>query len=80
MRLAAITSKLHGKRSQVARIALAGASTFMDPPADEIPDGATPDEAEREQMLSKTVDYLRKTIPKLPDLFARQVTVRYQEG
>jgi VWFA-related protein len=78
-RLAAIASKLRGKKSRLALVVLADASTFMSPPEDEIPAGATPDGAEQEQMLLKTVDYLKATIPKLPDLFARQVTVRYQE-
>ncbi len=78
-RLAAIASKMRGKKSQMALVVLADASTFFDPPADEIPRDAVPDATAQRQMLAKTADYLKNAIPKLPNLFAKQVTVRYQE-
>ena len=78
-RLTEVASKLRGKKSQVALVALADASAFRDPPADEIPEDAAPDARMQQQMLSKTGDYLSKTLTKLPDLFATRLTVRYQE-
>jgi VWFA-related protein len=70
---------LHGKRSQLALEVLADASRFRNPPADEMPSDATPDAAAQRAMLAKTAEYLKSTIPKLPDLFAKRDTVRYQE-
>jgi VWFA-related protein len=78
-RLAAISSKLHGKKSQVALLVLTNMSEFLDPPADEIPRDAAPGAAAQQQILAKTAEYLKTTIPRLPDLFAKQMTVRYQE-
>jgi VWFA-related protein len=78
-RLAGIASKMRGKKSQMALVVLADASTFLDPPADEIPRAAEPDATAQRQMLARTAEYLKNTIPKLPDLFAKQLTVRYQE-
>jgi VWFA-related protein len=78
-KLARIAAKLHGKKSQAALIVVADSSTFESPPADEIPTDAAPDDMTQQQMLLKTVDYLHKTIPKLPNLIATRMTVRYQE-
>jgi VWFA-related protein len=78
-KLARITAKLHGKKAQAALVVLADASTFEGPPADEIPTDAAPDATAQRQMFLKTSEYLNKTIPKLPDLFATRMTVRYQE-
>lgn len=76
---AQMAAKLRGKKSQLALAMLADASRFRDPPADEIPPDAVPDAAAQQAMLLKTAEYLKNTIPKLPDLFAKRETVRYQE-
>ena len=78
-RLAEVASNVRGKKSQVSLVALADASAFLDPPADEIPAHAAPDARTQQEMLAKTSDYLSKTLTKLPDLFATRLTVRYQE-
>jgi VWFA-related protein len=78
-RLATLKDIAHGKRTRQELLLLADASSFLDPPADEILAEPPPDEDAQKKMLSKTSEYLENTIRKLPDLFAKQSTVRYQE-
>jgi hypothetical protein len=56
-----------GAKSRAELVAVADASTFLDPPAAKVPDIAAPDLAMQRQMMSKTLDYLAKTIPRLPN-------------
>jgi hypothetical protein len=69
----------NGKRTRQELRLLADASAFLDPPGDEILAEPPPDQDAQKKMLSKTSEYLENTIHKLPDLFAKQTTVRYQE-
>ena len=78
-RLPALENIVHGKRTREALRILADASAFLDPPLDEIPADAPLDGAAQQRLLSLTAEYLRTTIHKLPDLFARRTMVRYQE-
>jgi VWFA-related protein len=68
-----------GKRSRQELRILADSSAFLDPPADEISPDAPPDLTTQQHMLSLTSSYLSTTIQRLPDLFARRTTIRYQE-
>lgn len=70
----------HGKRTRQQLRILADVSSFLEPPADEILEGAAPDENQQRRMLAMTSEYLKTTIHKLPDLFAKRVTVRFQEA
>jgi VWFA-related protein len=78
-RLSLLDAAADGKRVRQELRILADSSAFLDPPADEIPADAPPDLSTQRQMLSLTSAYLSTTIRKLPDLFARRTTVRYQE-
>jgi hypothetical protein len=78
-RLLSMYGIVHGKRTRQQLRLLADASSFLDPPADEILPDPPPDEDAKKKMLSRTSEYLGNTIHKLPDLFAKQTTVRYQE-
>ncbi len=78
-RLLSLYALVHGKRTRQELRILADASAFLDPPPDEILTDAPPDLTTQRRMLSLTSDYLSTTIRKLPDLFARRTTVRYQE-
>jgi hypothetical protein len=78
-RLSAWKDRLPGERSWAALLAVADKSVFLEPPAAEIPATAPPDLAARRLMLSRTLDYLNKTIVKLPDFFATRTTVQYDE-
>jgi hypothetical protein len=71
--------RMPGAKSRAELVAVADASTFLDPPAAKVPDIAAPDLAMQRQMMSKTLDYLAKTIPRLPNFFAARGTVRYRE-
>jgi VWFA-related protein len=78
-RLSSLYAIAHGKRTLQELRLLADASSFKDPPADEILTGPPPNVDAQKRMLSMTSEYLGNTIHKLPDLFAKQTTVRYQE-
>ena len=72
-------TRLHGKKSIAALVALADESTFLDPPAAEIPSDAAPDLDTQRQIISRTVKYLKEVIPKLPDFFAIRTTIEYEQ-
>jgi hypothetical protein len=78
-RLAKIEAALKGKKARQALVALADQSAFLGPPADEISSRPPPDPAMQRLIISRTVEYLSKTIPKLPDFFATRTTVQYHE-
>jgi VWFA-related protein len=78
-RLSSWKARLPGDRSRAALVALADQSVFLALPAAEIPAITTPEPAARKQMLSRTLDYLSKTILQLPDFFATRTTVQYDE-
>lgn len=72
-------SSLPGRRSRQALTALADASAFLDPPATQMPALPPPGLSEQQHILSLTIDYLRVTIPKLPNFFAKRITTRYED-
>ena len=76
---AAIQAGLSGAKSRAALEVLAKASAFLDPPAADIPAGAPPDPSAQQHMIALALDYLRKTMRKLPDFFSTRTTVRYEE-
>jgi len=78
-RLARLETDTPGPLARLALIAIADASEFLDLPAGEIPVLAAPDPAAQNSMLARTADYVRRTIPKLPDLFATQDTTRFED-
>ena len=72
-------NRLRGKKSIAALVALADESAFLDPPAAEILSDPAPDLDTQRQMMSRTVNYLKAVIPKLPDFFATRTTTEYQQ-
>jgi VWFA-related protein len=78
-KLSSWRARLPGERSRAALVAVADKSAFLALPAADIPTTATPDPATRRMMLSRTIDYLSKTIVKLPNFFATRTTVQYDE-
>jgi VWFA-related protein len=72
-------NRLRGKKSIAALVALADESAFLDPPAAEILSDPTPDRDTQRQMISRTVNYLKEVIPKLPDFFATRTTTEYEQ-
>ena len=78
-KLSSWTASLRGKKARQALVALADVSAFLDPPAAEIPRDAAPDLTAQRVIVSLAVDYLNKTITKLPNFYATRTTVRYEE-
>ncbi|MDE3150346.1 MAG: hypothetical protein KGL37_12830 [Acidobacteriota bacterium] len=79
-RLARWEAQFRGKRTREALIALADASTFLHPPAADIDGSAPPTLAAQKEMLSRTVDYVAKTIPKLPNFTATRETTHFDDA
>jgi hypothetical protein len=78
-KLATWQAVLKGKKTRQALVALADQSVFLAPPPAEIPSTAMPDMTTQRQMVLRMVDYVEKTIPKLPDFFASRTIAQYHE-
>jgi len=59
---------------------LADQSVFLDPPANELPSAAAPDEATQERMIQAARNYVSQTLLQLPNLFAVRTTNRYDDS
>jgi VWFA-related protein len=68
-----------GPKSAAELRALADLSAFLDAPADEIPSTPSPDFATQKEIIGKTVHYLARTLPTLPDFVATRVTEHYDD-
>lgn len=79
-RLATLEATLRGKKARQALVALADESAFLAPPAGEIPSTAPPDAVTQRLIMSRTVGYVNKTIPKLPNFFANRTVLEYHES
>jgi len=77
-KLVVLSNELPGTKSKNALRAVADAAVFLELPKGEIPDRAVPDVAEQRRMVSLAVNYLAKTVPKLPNFFARRTTVSFE--
>jgi VWFA-related protein len=78
-RLAQWKAELPGPKAQQALVALVDESAFLDLPAAELPALATPDFATQRRIMSAAVEYVGKTIPKLPNFFATRSTSSYED-
>jgi VWFA-related protein len=78
--LARLDASLKGKKAaRQALVALADESVFLAPPASEIPSTPPPDPAKQKEIISRTIDYVNKTITGLPNFFANRTTIQYGE-
>ena len=75
--LARLSGELPGAQSKVALMAVGDASVFLELPKSEMLDKAAPDSAEQQQIVSRASDYLKTTIPKLPDFYAKRITTAF---
>ena len=78
-KLAMWQAALKGKRTREALIALADQAVFLPPPAAEVPPSPPPGIAAQQQMILRTLDYMKNTIPRLPDFFANRETAQYNQ-
>lgn len=79
-RLLQLKAGLPGERSRQALRLLADESAFLEPPVAEIPATATPGMAAQRRMMALTVNYLSKSLPLLPNLFATRDTIRFESS
>src|SRR5579863_4639908 len=75
--LHSLEQKAPGIDSFRALVALADASAFLGPAAEDVVSQAPPDLIEQRRMIASTVDYLGKTLTKLPDFYASEIIVHY---
>jgi VWFA-related protein len=78
-RIAAWSEALRGKKAREALTALADSSAFLDPPAEEVDAAAPPDRDTQLKMIALAADYLKQTMPRLPNFFARRTATNYTE-
>src|ERR1017187_6121012 len=79
LRLAQWQAEFQGKQTREALLALADASAFLELPSEEIPQIAMPDDAERKQILSRTIEYVRTTLHRLPNFSAKRSTTHFED-
>lgn len=72
-------SVLQGPQSRQSLLVLADMSTFLDPPAAEIPATPTPNLATQRHVIALAAAFARMTISKLPDFFATRETTRFED-
>jgi hypothetical protein len=77
-KLKSLEQSAPGKKSRRALLALADASVFLSPAAADVLSQAPPNLNEQRRMLAMTVDYVGKTLPKLPNFYATRTTVRFE--
>ncbi|MGA8043730.1 MAG: hypothetical protein WCA37_13090 [Terracidiphilus sp.] len=75
--LQSLQQRVPGPRSHWALVALADDSVFLRPAAADVLSQAPPDLQEQRRMISLAVDYLQKTLPRLPDFYAARTTVHF---
>ena len=77
--LAKWLTTLKGRKSREALTALADQSAFPFPPAEDTLDQAPPSLQEQHQIAQKTVGYVSRLIPILPNLLTERITTLYSE-
>jgi len=78
-KLAAFEAALPGPKSRRALVAVADLATFLNPPPAEIPNLPTPSIEQQREMAAKAVEYVKTTLKRLPNLFARRDTIRFED-
>ncbi|HXP06875.1 MAG TPA: VWA domain-containing protein [Acidobacteriaceae bacterium] len=77
--LGSLSARLPGRRSRAALVAVADRSVFLPLPPSEIPGKTQLGWVEQQRTLAKTLEYLNKTMLKLPDFSATRTTIQYDE-
>jgi len=79
-RLTRCEANLPGPYARRALRILVDRSSFLDPPATEIPTIVEPDSEDQRRMIALSADYVEKTIHQLPNLYATKVTTSFQHN
>jgi hypothetical protein len=77
-KLKSLEQSVLGPNRRRALLALADASVFLSPAAADVLSQAPPDLDEQRHMLALTVEYLAKTLSKLPNFYATRTIVRFE--
>ncbi|MDE3186634.1 MAG: VWA domain-containing protein [Acidobacteriota bacterium] len=78
-RLRQLQDDLPGEKSRQALLALADESAFLNPPTAEVPATPPPDVTTQRRIMGLVVEYMSKTIPRLPNFFATRTTTLFQD-
>jgi hypothetical protein len=78
-RIARLGAALPGEKSRQALTAIADASQFQAPPAEEIPAAPPLDFAAQRRIMGLVANYVTKTIPQLPNFLATRATTRFED-
>jgi VWFA-related protein len=78
-RLEAWLKRMPGNRSREALTALADASVFLRPPADEVLPLPQPDAAAKGITIERVAAFLARQYPRLPDFYALRTSTQYGE-
>ncbi len=73
-----LEQRLPGAKSRWALVALADDSVFLGPSAADVLPEPPPDLQEQRRVIALTLDYLERTLPRLPDFYATRITVRFR--
>jgi hypothetical protein len=76
--LKSLEQSVPGTESRWALVALADASEFLSPAAADVLSQAPPDLSEQRRMIALVVEYVGKTVPKLPDFYATRTTILFE--
>ncbi len=75
-----LNSKLPGRESRQALLAIADEAAFLDlPPADQL-DLPAPDRAAQGRMVSRAAAFVATTVSRMPDFTATRTTTRFQDA
>jgi hypothetical protein len=79
VRLARWKADFPGRRSREALTELAGASAFLSLPAADVLVNAPPDRETQRAILDRTIDYVSKTVSRLPNFYATRQTEHFED-
>jgi hypothetical protein len=75
-----ICDSLHlGPKTTLALQLLADESALLDPPHAELPSDPAPDAAAQKRILDAAMNYVTRTLPRLPDLLATRTTYTFND-
>jgi len=80
VRLAELEKGLPGPQSRAALLALADTSAFLKLPASEEVSKAVPDAETQHAMLQSAANYVAQTLSKLPNFFATQKVLHFEDA
>jgi VWFA-related protein len=78
--LTAFEAALPGPESRTALVALADQAEFLDPPPADILSQPAPSLDQQHAMIAKSIEYVGGILHRLPNFFAQQDTIRYQDS